>query len=75
VYVVEGEEQSLLGLKDGEALGIINIKPEGTFTVKQLSAEVKADPLTEGTVSGNRTQDEIDANMRTLKSMTNASRE
>jgi len=34
VYVVEGEEQSLLGLRDGEALGIIKIKPEGTFTVR-----------------------------------------
>jgi len=55
VYVVEGEEQSLLGLKDREALGIINIKPEGTFTVRQLATEVKANPTTEGTVSGNQT--------------------
>ena len=66
VYVVGEEEQSLLGLKDGEALGIINIKPEGTFMVRQLATEVKASPATEGEVSGNQTQDEIDANMRKL---------
>ena len=29
VYVVRGETESLLGLKDGEALGIINIDPKG----------------------------------------------
>ena len=29
VYIVAGETESLLGLKDGENLGIIRIKPEG----------------------------------------------
>ena len=29
VYVVKGQEESLMGRKDGEALGIIVIKPEG----------------------------------------------
>ena len=29
VYVVKGAKESLLGLKDGEALGIIKIRPEG----------------------------------------------
>ena len=29
VYVVRGETESLLGLKDAEALGIINIDPKG----------------------------------------------
>ena len=29
VYVVEGETQSLLGLRDSEKLGIIKVNPEG----------------------------------------------
>ena len=66
VYVVAGEEQSLLGLKDGEALGIININSDGQFTVRQLSTEPKARPTAEGIVSGSQTQAEIDRNMRKL---------
>jgi hypothetical protein len=48
VYVVEGETESLLGLKDAEALGIIQIKPEGHQTpgveVRQLYEVQKPDP-------------------------------
>ena len=29
VYVARGETESLLGLKDGEALGIISLDPKG----------------------------------------------
>ena len=32
VYVVKGKSQSLLGLRDGKALGIISIDPEGSYT-------------------------------------------
>ena len=63
-YVVEGEEQSLLGLKDGEALGIIN--SDGQFTVRQLYTELKATPTVEGIVSDSQTQAEIDRGMRKL---------
>ena len=42
VYVVQGQKQSLLGLKDGQALGIIEINPEGkSEVVRQLEAEKK----------------------------------
>ena len=40
VYVVKGAKESLLGLKDGEALGIIKIKPEGE-TVRKLDMFTK----------------------------------
>jgi hypothetical protein len=34
VYVVEGETQSLLGLRDSKALGILSIQPEGRHVKK-----------------------------------------
>ena len=67
VYVVEGETTSLLGLKDGESLGIINIKPEGkTEEVRQLNMEVKKDVPNQGMVSGGQTQEEIDIQMEEI---------
>ena len=39
VYVAAGETQSLLGLKDAEALGIIRINPDGSSTVRQLATD------------------------------------
>ena len=41
VHVVIGSKQSLLGLKDGQALGIISITPEGKQQVRQLSSIMK----------------------------------
>ena len=64
VYVVEGERQSLLRLKDGEALGIIIITPEGQFTVRQLTAEVRTTPGPDSIVSGGQTQAEINEHMK-----------
>jgi hypothetical protein len=50
VYVSECETESLLGLKDAEALGIIQIKPEGRQTpgeeVRQLYEVQKPNPKT-----------------------------
>ena len=44
VYVVKGQKQSLLGLLDGEALGIIKINPDGDQCVRQLQNHNKLDP-------------------------------
>ena len=41
IYVVRGETESLLGLKDAEALGIIQIKPEGGWTQGEEAATVR----------------------------------
>ena len=41
IYVVKGETESLLGLKDAEALGIIQIKPEGSWTKGEEAASVR----------------------------------
>ena len=62
VYVVAGETESLLGLSDGEALGIININPDSNNneTVMMMEAEEKTDVPKEGIVSGGQTQEEID---------------
>ena len=40
VYVVKGQKQSLLGLRDAKALGIIQINPEGSEIVGQLMCPV-----------------------------------
>ena len=57
VYVVKGESQSLLGLVDGKALGIISIDPQGKEeTVRYLSSFKREEPVLEGIVSGGQTQ-------------------
>ena len=67
VYVVKGGTQSLLGLVDGKALGIISICPEGKEeTVRSLSDVKKVDPLTEGVMSGGQTQQEIDEKLKAM---------
>ena len=51
VYVVKGQKQSLLGLKDGQALGIIEINPEGkSEVVRKLEEEKKLPAPVEGEV-------------------------
>ena len=68
VYVVKGESQSLLGLRDGKKLGIINIKPHGEVTevVGHLTDVKKSEVPTEGVISGGETQQEIDRKMTDL---------
>jgi hypothetical protein len=69
VYVVRGRGQSLLGLKDGENLGIIEINPEGKtdqVVVRQLATFKKEQVPRTGVVSGGETQDEITNNMERL---------
>ena len=65
VYVVEGECQSLLGLRDSEKLGIIKIDPEGAVKeeqVIQLSQSKKLIHET-GWVAGQQSQGDIEAKM------------
>ena len=67
--VVRGSGQSLLGLKDGENLGIIEINPEGKtdqVVVRQLATFKKEQVPRTGVVSGGETQDEITNNMERL---------
>ena len=69
VYVVEGETQSLLGLRDAKALGVISTKPEGRLYVEDVNMVTnfkKVEPKLEGVVSGNQTQIEIDAIMEKI---------
>ena len=63
IYVVKGESQSLLGLRDGKALGIISINPDGQFKqekVNRVTKTKKFEAVVEGEVSGGQTQKEID---------------
>ena len=64
VYVVKGAKESLLGLKDGEALGIIKIQPEGE-QVRRLDmfTKEKGSAAPGSVVSGGQTQAQIDQNM------------
>ena len=68
VYVVRGQQQSLLGLRDGEALGIIEIKPEGRYEmVGRVTPEYKLPPPGEGeVVSGGQTQAQIDSKLEKI---------
>ena len=67
VYVVQGQKQSLLGLKDGQALGIIEINPEGkSEVVRQLEAEKKLPAPVEGDVSGGQTQEQVDCGVERI---------
>ena len=70
VYVVAGEKESLLGLKDALALGIIKINVEGqkraeTDEVRQLYDMPRQVPGP-GVISGGQTQEEIDLLMTEL---------
>ena len=67
-YVVAGETKSLLGLTDGEVLGIININSDGNNneTVEMMEAELKMDVPKEGIISGGQTQEDIDKAMRDI---------
>lgn len=54
VYVVKGSGHSLLGLQDGENLGIIEINPEGKTDqqmVRQLATYKKEQVLKRGVIS------------------------
>ena len=66
VYVVKGAKDSLLGLRDGEALGIIKIQLEGE-PVRRLDMFTKeAAPAPQATVSGGQNQGQIDQHMADL---------
>ena len=62
IYVVTGETESLLGLSDAEALGIININLYGynSETVRMMVAEAKTDVPKEDIISRGQTQEGID---------------
>ena len=61
--MVKNVKESLLGLKDGEDLGIIKIRPEGE-QVRRLEVFTKeASPAPDEVVSGGQRQDQIDENM------------
>ena len=70
VYVVKGESQSLLGLRDGKALGITSIDPEGSYTQKvgRVTDIKKAELVKQGVVSGGQKQEEIDSSMEEVVS-------
>ena len=65
VYVVRGAKESLLGLKDGEELGIIKIQPEGgLFNFTESTVRQVDDDIAEGgQCSGGQTQEQIDQDM------------
>ena len=70
VYVLKGQEESLMGRKDGETLGIIVIKPEGAAPreeeVNRITPVVKEAIKETGTVSGGETQAQIDRQMEKM---------
>ena len=69
VYVVRGAKESLLGRRDGEALGIISIESKGLppkDDVCRLQMMVKPVEEAVAIVSGNQTQQQIDAKLNKL---------
>ena len=68
--MVEGHDESLLGKSDGEALGIIQIRPEGaapgTEKVKRITPVIRTPIRESGIVSGKETQAQIDKGMEKL---------
>merc|ERR1712082_558522 len=63
VYVVQGQTESLLGKRDAEALGILQIALEGAAPSEQVNriTPVREDPVVlSGVVSENQTQAQID---------------
>ena len=72
VYIVEGEDESLLGKEDAIKLGIIRIDRDGVAEDKMMeddmklrciTPEVLKDQIKDGIVSDGQTQDQIDAAM------------
>ena len=75
VYIVEGEDESLLGKEDAIKLGIIRIDRDGVAEDKMMeddmklrciTPEVLKDQIKDGIVSGGQTQDQIDAAMKEI---------
>ena len=68
VYVVKDEKQSLLGLSDGERLGIIKINREGAQAevVRQMTPTVKEPIPSDGVISGNQSQKDIDSRIHEI---------
>jgi hypothetical protein len=77
IYVVKGECQSLLGLKDGKELGIVRICPQGFAKeegvaltkeegVAQLSLMKKERLMRTGLISGGEEQVGIDRNVKEI---------
>ena len=56
IYVVKGESQSLLGLEDGKALGVISINPDGQNMQEQVNRVTKAS-MQETKAMDNKTQE------------------
>ena len=66
VYVVKGQTESLLGKRDGEALGIVRIDNKGARPQERLNhiTQVKKElKVGAGVVSGGETQIQIDVKM------------
>merc|ERR1711864_38039 len=63
VYVIRGAKESLLGLRDGEALGRMKIKPEGEKINRLQMMTTEAAPLPGTPKSGDETQGQIDQKM------------
>ena len=72
VYIVEGGDESLLGKEDAIKLGIIRIDRDGVpeneetdedTRLRCITPEVLKEKITNGIVSGDQTQDQIDAAM------------
>ena len=69
VYVVNDKrEQSLLGESDAVRLGIVKLDLKGSTeeVIGQVSYILKPDPPSNGIVSGNETQEEINKRMKTM---------
>ena len=69
VYVVKGNSPSLLGLREGEALGVINITVEGgkpREMIAQVENTKKASAPVDGPISGGQTQKDIDNKMEEI---------
>ena len=69
LHVIKGQEESLLGKRDCEAMGIIVINKEGCEKIEKVMhiTRVKRTPVTgEGIVSGGQSQPVIEKNMENI---------
>ena len=68
VYVIKDVSECLLGKKDAETLGIVELRPEGKAeSVRKLSQTLKETVPKDGQiVSGKMTQSQIDTEMESI---------
>ena len=64
VCVVKGAKESLLGLQDGEALGIISIEPDVESVRRQEQVTKQPVAVKQEVVSDSQTQQEMDKKWR-----------